>query len=335
MAYKRGFMIDTREIFSLSQGDEEAFRRKALEVFRFQCKQNEVYRKFCQYLEVDPAEVMQVSDIPFLPVEVFKHRKVVSTCRRSEKVFTSSGTGGSAPSRHHVADLQVYGRSLLEGFRLFYGPPEDYCVLALLPGYLERQDASLVYMARCLMEAGRHPDSGFYLDELDALARALKIQMGNGQKTLLLGVSFALLDFAERHPMPLEHTVVMETGGMKGRHREMVREELHGLLCRAFHQKVIHSEYGMTELLSQAYSTGEGMFACPPWMRVLIRDSNDPLRILGHGQGGGIQVIDLANVYSCSFLATQDLGKIAAEGTFEVLGRFDNSDVRGCNLMVG
>ncbi len=328
-------MMDTQAIFSLSPGDEDAFRRKAIEVFRFQFKQNSPYREFCQELGVDPGRVMQVSDIPFLPVEVFKHRKVLSVDRQPEKVFASSGTTGSVPSRHHVADLHVYVQSLLKGFQLFYGPPGEYCVLALLPGYLERQDASLVYMARRLMDAGRHPDSGFYLDDLDGLARVLDRQMARGQKTLLLGVSFALLDFAERHPMPLRNTVVMETGGMKGRRREMIREEMHGLLCQAFQQEAVHSEYGMTEMLSQAYSTGAGQFSCPPWMRVLIRDSNDPLRVLGDGQGGGIQVIDLANVYSCSFLATQDLGKTSAAGTFEVLGRFDHSDVRGCNLMVG
>ncbi len=327
-------MMDTQEIFSLPRGDEEAFRRKALEVFHFQYRHNDVYREFSQHLEVDPAEVTRVADIPFLPVEVFKYRKVLSTATKPEKVFVSSGTSGSVPSRHHVADLQVYEHSLQRGFHLFYGPPEDYCVLALLPGYLERQDASLVYMARRLMEAGRHPDSGFYLDDLDGLAVVLDRLMSKGQKTLLLGVSFALLDFARRHPMPLEHGVVMETGGMKGQHREMVREELHDILCAAFHQKAIHSEYGMTELLSQAYAKKEGVFSCPPWMRVLIRDSNDPLRLTGHGRAGGIQVVDLANVYSCSFLATKDLGKSGLGNTFEVLGRFDHSDVRGCNLMV-
>ncbi len=327
-------MIDIQDIFSLPGDDEEAFRCKALEVFHFQYSHNEVYREFCQHLDVEPDVVLQLSDIPFLPVELFKHRKIMSSQKGPEIVFASSGTSGSAPSRHHVADLQVYDRSLLRGFHLFYGPPEDYCVLALLPGYLERQDASLVYMAQRLMEAGRHPDSGFYLDDLDALAMVLKKLMASGQKTLLLGVSFALLDFAERHPIPLEHTVVMETGGMKGRHREMVREELHDMLCGAFQQEVIHSEYGMTELLSQAYAKKKGVFSCPPWMRVLIRDSNDPLRVIGHDQGGGIQVIDLANVFSCSFIATQDLGKSHARGTFEVLGRFDHSDVRGCNLMV-
>ncbi len=328
-------MMDTQTIFSLPPGDEDAFRRKALEVFRFQYSQNDVYREFSQHLGVDPGEVTRLSDIPFLPVELYKYRKVLSVATLPEKVFASSGTSGSLPSRHHVAHLRLYERSLLEGFRLFYGPPEDYCVLALLPGYLERQDASLVYMARCLMDAGRHPDSGFYLDDLDGLADVLDRLVTKGQKTLLLGVSFALLDFAARHPMPLRHTLIMETGGMKGRRREMVREELHGILCVAFQQKAIHGEYGMTEMLSQAYSKGEGIFSCPPWMRVLIRDGNDPLRVIGHGRGGGIQVIDLANVYSCSFLATQDLGKTTPEGTFEVLGRFDHSDVRGCNLMVG
>ncbi len=320
-----------QRIFSLT-GDE-GFEELALEVFRFQADRNEVYRQFCHALGCDPRQVKTPNDIPFLPIELFKNLKVVSFRGKEACVFTSSGTTGSIPSRHYVADLSVYERSFLSGFRQFYGEATGYAILVLLPGYLERKNASLVYMARRLIQESSHPQSGFYLNDMPGLARRLQSLQEEGVGTLLLGVSFALLDFASLHSMPLKNTIVMETGGMKGRRREMVREELHRILCTAFHQEHIHSEYGMTELLSQAYSKGDGLFACPPWMRVMIRDSNDPLELIGHGRGGGINVIDLANIHSCSFLATQDLGKTYPDGRFEVLGRFDQSDMRGCNLM--
>jgi phenylacetate-coenzyme A ligase PaaK-like adenylate-forming protein len=306
----------------------------ALDVFRFQYDNNMVYRHFCDALGLTADLVNALEDIPFLPIELFKSHRVVSFRGREKQVFTSSGTTGSTSSRHMVYDLAVYERSFLESFRMFYGEPSDYCILALLPAYLERRGSSLVHMASRLIEVGGHPNSGFYLDELEVLSEALHRLMAKGQKVLLLGVSFALLEFAERFPMPLQNTIIMETGGMKGRRREMVRAELHQILCRAFQQKVIHSEYGMTELFSQAYSRGDGLFAAPPWMRLLIRDSNDPLDIIGEGRTGGINIIDLANLHSCSFIATQDLGKLHPGGFFEVLGRFDHSDVRGCNLMV-
>ncbi len=304
-------------------------------MFRHQHRNNPVYREFCDALGVNSGLVSEIRDIPFLPIELFKKRPVKAFEGTAEKVFVSSGTTAQAPSRHHVKDAGVYEQGFRNAFRLFYGNPSDYCILALLPGYLERGDASLVYMVQGLIDDSGHPDSGFYLYDHDRLASTLRKLTREGQKSLLIGVSFALLDFAEAHPMPLPGTTVMETGGMKGRRREMVRDELHQVLCRAFDQQYIHSEYGMTELLSQAYSQGNGRFACPPWMRVLVRDTSDPLRLLSHGQGGGINIIDLANIHSCSFIASQDLGRLLPDGTFEVIGRFDQSDVRGCNLMAG
>lgn len=321
------------KIFELQPGDS-AFESLALEVFRFQYAHNETYRKFCQALGQTPDRVHRCPEIPFLPVELFKKNRVASFKGKEARRFTSSATTGNIPSTHYVYDVSLYERSFLNCFRMFYGKPSDWCILALLPSYLERQGSSLVYMVSRMIEESRHPGSGFYLNEFSALARKLEELSASGQQTLLIGVSFALVDLAATHPMLLQNTVVMETGGMKGRHREMIREELHAILCKAFHQEVIHSEYGMTELFSQAYSRGNGLFSCPPWMRVLIRDGNDPLEMLGEHQTGGINVIDLANLYSCSFIATEDLGVLRPGERFEVLGRFDSSEVRGCNLML-
>ncbi len=332
MNTKTGKILEER-IFSVSE--EEAFETLALDVFRFQHGGCSVYRRFCDALDVDVNAVQTIKDIPFLPVELFKKHRIVSFPGDEAVAFSSSGTTRSIPSQHYIYDLSIYEKSFLQSFRLFYGDPADYCILALLPAYLEREGSSLVYMADRLIQASDHPLSGFYLDEMDKLSANLEHLMAEGQKVLLLGVSFALLDLAEQHPMTLRNTIIMETGGMKGRRREMIRGELHHTLCEAFGQKVIHSEYGMTELLSQAYSKGEGLFAAPPWMQVFIRDSNDPLDFLDAGRTGGINIADFANLYSCSFIATQDLGRQHPDGTFEVLGRFDNSDVRGCNLMVG
>ncbi len=331
MNTKTGKILEER-IFSVSE--EEAFETLALDVFRFQHGGCSVYRRFCDALDVDVNAVQTIKDIPFLPVELFKKHRIVSFPGDEAVAFSSSGTTGSMPSRHYIYDLGIYEKSFLQSFRLFYGNPADYCILALLPAYLERKGSSLVYMADRLIQASDHPLSGFYLDELDKLSANLEHLMAEGQKVLLLGVSFALLDLAEQHPMTLRNTIIMETGGMKGRRREMIRAELHQVLCDAFDQKAIHSEYGMTELLSQAYSTGDGLFVTPPWMRILIRESNDPLAYLAVGRTGGVNIVDLANLYSCSFIATQDLGRLHPDGAFEVLGRFDNSDVRGCNLMI-
>lgn len=344
-------------IFSLRHGLRPAvsgFDRLALDVFAFQYQRNEVYRTFCEALGRHPDNVMKLEQIPFLPVELFRRHRIVSFQGEAEAVFLSSGTTAGKPSgaaspagspsvdqeddarsRHYVKDLDVYERSFSQGFRLFYGDPSAYCILALLPAYLEREGSSLVHMAASLIRQSGHPDSGFYLDERDRLAGLIQRLGGQGQRILLLGVSFALLDLAEAVPFRMQHTLVMETGGMKGRRREMVREELHGKLKDAFGLDAVHSEYGMTELLSQAWSDGGGVFRCPPWMRILIRDPNDPLTITDGRRTGGICVADLANLYSCSFLATQDLGRMTGDDGFEVLGRFDHSDVRGCNLLVG
>jgi phenylacetate-coenzyme A ligase PaaK-like adenylate-forming protein len=318
-------------IFSVN---ENSFDLLALDVFRYQFSANPVYAAFCNGINRNPANVNSVAQIPFLPVEVFKSHDVYAASRKPGTVFTSSGTTGMITSRHPVADLSLYEESFLRGFRLFYGEPSGLVILALLPSYLEREGSSLVYMAdRLIRESGRR-ESGFYLHDYEALAGTLKALEAAKQKTILLGVTYALLDLAEKFPVKLEHTVIMETGGMKGKRKEMIREELHGILTNAFGVKTIHSEYGMTELLSQAYSSGEGIFHCPPWMKILIREMNDPFSFAGKGQTGGVNIIDLANLYSCSFIATSDLGKQYEDGSFEILGRFDFSDVRGCNLMV-
>lgn len=269
-----------------------------------------------------------------MPIEVFKSQTVISGEFKPQEIFTSSGTTGMETSKHFVQELDLYTKSFRKGFELFYGPVSNYCVLALLPAYLERTGSSLVYMANDFINQSRHPLSGFYLNDLSQLAENLKKLEKENQPTLLLGVSFALLDLAEQFPQKLSNTIVMETGGMKGRRKELTRDELHTILKRGFGLDKIHSEYGMTELLSQAYSTGDGVFNCPPWMRVLIREQSDPLSYAPAGKTGGINVIDLANIDSCSFIATSDLGRLHTNGNFEVLGRFDSSDVRGCNLMV-
>jgi len=319
-------------IFSSDQGND--FEALALDVFRHQYFHNSIYREFCNALDREITEIKSLEEIPFLPVSFFQQHRVVAFDDPEAHIFTSSGTTGSTPSRHYVFDPGVYETSFVRGFRRFYGEPTDYCILALLPGYLERSGSSLVYMADHLIGLSQHPHSGFYLHDLALLADKLTWLHEKGQRTLLLGVTFALLDLAEKYPVSIPNAIIMETGGMKGRRKELVREELHSILQNAFDVESIHSEYGMTELFSQAYSNGNGLFDCPPWMKVLIRDTNDPLSLLPKGRSGGINIIDLANIHTCSFLATQDLGKILPNGQFEVLGRFDNSDIRGCNLMV-
>ncbi len=324
-------MISKDAIFNIKSDAE--FETLALEVFKFQFQNNKVYRSFCDLLYKHPADIKQLADIPFLPIEFFKSRKVVSTLNPIEKTFSSSGTTGSITSKHYVNDIKLYENSYRKAFKHFYGPVEDYVVLALLPSYLERDGSSLIYMVNDLIAQSKQPESGFYLNNLDALANTLKTLEAKKQKTLLIGVSFALLDLVEQHELNLEHTIVMETGGMKGRRKEIIRQELHHILQTGFNTQAIHSEYGMTELLSQAYSKGQGIFECPPWMKILTRDPEDPLSIQAPNKTGGLNVIDLANLNSCAFIATQDLGKIDPQGQFEIIGRFDNSDIRGCNLM--
>ncbi|MFN8205857.1 MAG: acyltransferase [Bacteroidales bacterium] len=312
----------------------ELFSRCALDLFYFQSGNNLLYASFVQALGKDSSLIHSPEEIPFLPVEFFKTHQVITGQFTPEIVFTSSTTGGSIPSQHPVRQLSLYESSFLNAFRLFYGEPSDYRILALLPSYLERSGSSLVYMMEKLIRLSNHPENGFYLYNHQELADTLLKLEKSGLKSLLLGVSFALLDFAESFPMKLKNTIVMETGGMKGRREEITREELHAILENAFSVPSVHSEYGMTELLSQAYSQGNGIFRCPPWMKVLIRDPYDPLHILPEGHTGAVSIIDLANHWSCSFLATSDLGKLHPDGSFEILGRMDQAEIRGCNLMV-
>ncbi len=315
-------------------GDDASFSSLALDIFRRQARDNEVYKRYLHFLGTEPETVTDLDRIPFMPVEFFRDYRVVTGPGREVRVFESSGTTGSIPGRHFILNEEIYLESLLSGFRLFFGNPEEWCFLALLPSYIERPNASLVFMMDHLIRASCHPLSGFYLDNRSELAERLVKLEKSGQKTMLVGVTFALLDQAEQFPMPLEHTLVVETGGMKGRREELTREELHAFLKSAFQLDAICSEYGMTELLSQAWSTGGGIYRTPPWMRILIRDPYDPFRHLMDGKTGGIDVIDLANQYSCSFIQTQDLGRSEGNKSFEVLGRFDNAELRGCNLMI-
>lgn len=319
-------------IFNLHKSHK--FEKVALEIFQFQAKNNFVYKEFLSHLHIDIQNIVKVEDIPFLPIQFFKSHKVVSSEETIQRTFLSSGTTGNEQSKHFVADLSIYEESFTKGFEHFYGAIEDYTVLALLPSYMERDGSSLIYMVNNFIQKSRNGKSGFYLNNLEELAKNLVDLDKNNEKVLLIGVSFALLDLVEKHKFKLKNTIVMETGGMKGRRKELIREELHQILQEGFGVENIHSEYGMTELLSQAYSKGNGIFECPPWMKILTRDTEDALTVLPDGKSGGINIIDLANVNSCSFIATQDLGKTDPNGTFEVLGRFDNSDIRGCNLMV-
>jgi phenylacetate-coenzyme A ligase PaaK-like adenylate-forming protein len=305
----------------------------ALEVFHFQYEHNPLYRNWVDTLGVPPDTVRSLSKIPFLPVSFFKSGEVRTTDFAPAAVFESSGTTGTGGSRHEIKDMELYKESFTRCFRLFYGPPEDYCIIGLLPAYLERSNSSLVLMVHELIGLSGHPDSGFYLYEHEKLHRLLTTLETKGQKTLLIGVTFALLDFAEKYTMHLQHTIVMETGGMKGRRKEITRPELHAFLQQRLGVRTVHAEYGMTELLSQAYSAGEGRFFCPPWMKVLVRKEDDPLDVTDRGEGL-LNIIDLANIYSCSFIAVDDIGRIHADGSFEVSGRVDNSDIRGCSLMV-
>ncbi|WP_271765697.1 LuxE/PaaK family acyltransferase [Aquimarina algiphila] len=323
----------TDTIFSIQNNTD--FERSALRVFNHQYNNTLTYQRFCNLLGVTKSSVKHIDDIPFLPIQFFKQEKIVSTTQSSiSKIFTSSGTTGSVTSKHYVSDLNIYEKSFRRGFQHFYGDITEFIVLALLPSYLEREGSSLIYMAEKLIEDSNQPESGFYLHETQKLVKTLQELVAKGKKVLLLGVSFALLDLVENFDIKLnDSVVVMETGGMKGRRKEMIRQELHQTLKDGFGISQIHSEYGMTELLSQAYSKGHGIFYCPPWMKVSIRDPEDPLTILDINKTGGINIIDLANINSCSFIATQDLGKIYNDGSLEILGRFDHSDIRGCNLM--
>ncbi|WP_405563700.1 acyl transferase [Polaribacter sp. Asnod6-C07] len=319
-------------IFNIN--NEQDFTKTTMAVFKHQFKNNKVYRSFCDLINKHPSDVTKIEEIPFLPIQFFKSREILSSKEKIEEIFTSSGTTGSITSKHFVTDINLYKESYLKGFAHFYGNIEEYVVLALLPNYLERKGSSLVFMVDDLIRKTNNIESGFYLNNLDELANKLINLDRKGQKVLLIGVSFALLDLIEKHQFKLKNTTIMETGGMKGRRKELIRNELHQILSDGFGVNEIHSEYGMTELLSQGYSKGNGVFETPNWMKILTRDTEDALTIQEQGKTGGINVIDLANYNSCSFIATQDLGKVYENDTFEIIGRFDNSDIRGCNLMV-
>ena len=325
-------MIPTTDIFTISS--HKQFEKTALKTFRYQYENNLVYQEFCNHLKTDVQKVKSLQQIPFLPIQFFKSHKVVSNINPIESTFTSSGTTGMITSKHLVTDVSIYEESYQKAFSEFYGNIEDYVILALLPSYLEREGSSLIHMVDDLIQRTNRPESGFYLHNHDDLIKNLIALDKSGQNVILIGVTYALLYLIEKHQFKLQNTIIMETGGMKGKRKEMIREELHQQLCDGFGVTAIHSEYGMTELLSQAYSLGEGIFECPAWMQILVRDTEDALSYINTGKTGGINVIDLANINSCSFIATQDLGKKYPNNSFEVLGRFDNSDIRGCNLMV-
>lgn len=325
------------KIFSVSP---QHFEDTALSVFKFQYENNSIYRQFTDSLQIKVESVDAISKIPFLPIQFFKSHVVTSTLFQPEIIFESSGTTGMINSRHYIKDVNLYQKSFVTAFESFYGKPSGWSIIGLLPSYLERNNSSLIAMVSHLITLSGHSESGFYLNDYKKLHAVLEQLENQQQKTILIGVTFALLDFAERYPLPLKHTIVLETGGMKGRRAELTRQEVHDRLQRNFGVKVVHSEYGMTELLSQAWSCGYGLFNCPGWMKVLLRDEDDPLFIKDPVAidksfvSGVINIIDLANIYSCSFIATDDVGKIYKDGSFEVVGRIDNSDMRGCSLMV-
>lgn len=325
-------LVQPQDIFTIAS--HKQFEKIALKVFRFQYENNLVYREFCDFLKTDVQKVKSLPQIPFLPIQFFKSHEVVSNTNAIQETFTSSGTTGMITSQHLVTDVSLYEQSYRLAFSEFYGNIEDYAVLALLPSYLERSGSSLIYMVKDLIELSNNEHSGFYLHNYDELISKLTELDNSGQNVILIGVTYALLDLIEKQNFQLKNTIIMETGGMKGHRKEMIREELHQILSQGFGVPSIHSEYGMTELLSQAYSLGNGIFECPSWMYILIRDTEDALSYVDYGKTGGVNVIDLANINSCSFIATQDLGKKQPNNTFEVLGRFDHSDIRGCNLMV-
>jgi len=315
---------------------ETSFSEKAIRIFHFQYQHNALYKRYVDSLNCRIAAINKVEEIPFLPISFFKLQTVVTTEFLPQTIFESSGTTGSVNSKHLVKDLSIYAQSFIKGFQSFYGSIKDYCVLGLLPSYLERKGSSLVYMVQKMMEISNHPLNGFHLYDYENLASKLGQLEAAKQKTLLIGVTYALLDFAEAFPVPLTNTIVMETGGMKGRKKEMLRAEVHQKLKKSFNVNEVHSEYGMTELLSQAYAKKEGLFQTPAWMKVLLREEDDPFQITADTAKpitGAINIIDLANVYSCSFIATEDVGRLHPDGSFEVLGRMDNTDIRGCSLM--
>jgi len=325
-------MITKEDVFSIR--NDEDFNRVALELFHYQFHHNKVFQQYVKFLPVDTSDIHHYTQIPFLPIQFFKTKKIATIDAPPQITFTSSGTTGMSTSQHHVFDLEWYENSFRKTFKEFYGNIEDIAILALLPSYLEREGSSLIYMVDDLIKSSQQPESNYFLYNHEELYATLYHLKEKRIKTILIGVTYALLDFVEKYRISFPELIVMETGGMKGKRKEMIREELHHILCQGFGVQKIHSEYGMTELLSQGYSLGDGLFRAPKWMKILVRDTNDPLTILPAENSGGINVIDLANVHSCAFIATQDLGRVFEDNSFEVVGRFDHADIRGCNLLV-
>lgn len=323
-------MIDKQDIFSIDSNKQ--FEHIAMEIFHFQAKNCKPYKEYISLAGIDSSTISSISEIPFLPIELYKSHTIYSSSENNELEFLSSGTTGTTQSRHLVAKSQLYIDSFTNGFELFYAPMEKSNIFALLPNYIENKNSSLLYMVNNMID--NCADGEFFLYNYDHLVERLE-NRDKSRHTLLFGVSFALLDIAEKYSIDLsENVTVMETGGMKGRRKEITREELHATLCKSFNVGIIHSEYGMCECLSQSYSIGEGVFSSPSWMRVITRDINNPFRQLTHNSRGGVNIIDLANIYSCSFIQTQDMGITLSDSTFKIEGRIDNSDIRGCNLLV-
>jgi len=326
-----------KKVFAASAAD---FEELALELFQFQYQNNTVYRQYCDIIKTNIDAVDTITKIPFLPVSFFKTHEIKTTVFESEVVFESSGTTNTINSKHFVKDIALYKKSFVLAFEKFYGSPKNWCIIGLLPSYLEKGNSSLVLMVDELVKSSNNPLSGFYLYDTEKLHRTLIHNEFAKKPTLLIGVTYALLDFAEKYTMQLRHTVIMETGGMKGRREEMTRKQVHEILQKQLGVSLVHSEYGMTELLSQAYSKGDGIFHCPGWMKILLREEDDPLTVYTNDPAaeqsitGVINIIDLANIYSCAFIAVDDAGRLHSNGSFEVLGRIDNSDIRGCSLMV-
>ena len=336
MEYEKKYQELKNRILNIDNDDFEAV---AVELFQFQYEFNSTYKEYCNALKIETSAITSSSQIPFLPIQFFKSRTIKTGTFEEVAVFESSGTTGSISSKHFVKDLSIYESSFLQSFTQFYGDISEYCIIGLLPSYLERKGSSLVYMVDKLITLSGHENSGFYLYEFEALKSILELNESRQQKTLLIGVSYALLDFSEKFPVQLNHTIIMETGGMKGRREELSKQELHKQLKQNFGVDDIHSEYGMTELLSQAYSKGNGVFNCPPWMKIMVRELDNPLETIfdfseSPSHFGGINVIDFSNINSCSFIATEDAGITYADGSFEITGRIENSDIRGCGLMI-
>ena len=323
-------MLNADKIFNV---DDKNFEQIAFEVFQFQYINNNIYKSYCDLLKKTPSNIGDISSIPFLPISFFKSHSVMCT-KKYDKVFHSSGTTNENLSKHYVSDIHMYEQSFLKNFIDNYGDPKDYVILGLLPNYMQNENSSLIYMVNNLIELSESNDSGFFLKEYDFIIEKMKSLARENKKIILIGVSYALLDLTESKNLNFENTIIIETGGMKGRRREMIKKELHETLKERTGLKKIHSEYGMTELLSQAYSKGDGIFSCPNWMRVFVRDVNDPNFLYTNSKSGGINIIDLANVNSCSFIATEDMGSLHKNGSFEIMGRIDHSDTRGCNLLV-